>query len=189
MLTQLRKSEIKKSVLQVLKGGEIHSLPVDLNRIFNFYHWGLLTFVEAKTEGLQVDTSQDGYTIAACKNDKWKYTVVYDDACIPARVRWTIAHEIGHIALKHALNRANGVIENEEAQYFAEQLLSPIAVVAKMGARTETDVMNLCNVSSTASGWRMPDLKRHFWYFANYGYTADDRAFLAQFEIDPDLEE
>ncbi len=182
MLSSKRKSEIKRAVVKIMRDVSISSLPVDLSAIFDYYKWCYRGFDEAAEEGLTIDTSKDGYTLGKSKDGQWLYTVVFNHEFISQRIRWTLAHEIGHIVLGHIKSGKSGAIENEEAQYFAEQLLSPIAVVAKLGAQSGEDIMQMCNISNEATGWRIPDLQRHFWYREKYGYTEDDKAFLKQFE-------
>lgn len=184
MLPQKRKSEIKKAVLTVLLTAGVQELPVDLNAILNCYDWCCVTFADAIRAGVHTVDYEDGYTIAENVAGKWLFTILYKDTLLPQRIRWTISHEIGHIALGHIQSPVPHQTATDEAQYFAEQLLSPVAVVAKLGARTAEDIARLCNISMDAAGWRMDDLQRHFWYREKYGYTADDTAFLTQFRLD-----
>lgn len=183
MLSQKRKSEIKKAVVQTIRDAGINTLPVNMTLIFEFYKWGYLSYEEAAERGIDIQSSKDGYTLAKFTSGQWEYTILFNSTFIPQRIRWTLAHEIGHIVLGHAGQQEINKAENEEAQYFAEQLLSPIAVVAKLGAKNNEDIMRMCNISNEATGWRVPDLQRHFWYREKYGYTADDKAFLKQFGL------
>jgi len=89
-----------------------------------------------------------------------------------------------HIALGHAASGdTGGFAANEEAQYFAEQLLAPAAVVARLGGHEAKDIAKVCNISKEAAEWREANIQRHLWYQAKYGYTEYDRMFLEQFRI------
>lgn len=92
------------------------------------------------------------------------YHIVYDNTLYGhERIRWTIAHEIGHIVLGHfvkyrktALNRGGlteteyGVLETE-AHWFAEALLAPNCLITFFGVRTWEEIRFLCRISKEAS--------------------------------------
>ena len=91
------------------------------------------------------------------------YMIVYDDSYSDERIRWTIAHEIGHILLGHlifydatALNRGGlsleeyGVLE-VEAHWFAGILLSPHAVLNLYGIKESQNIAFLCNISKQSA--------------------------------------
>ena len=51
-----------------------------------------------------------------------RFEMLYDSQTAPARRRFTLAHELGHIVLKH---RQEAPYEEKEADYYASQLLAP----------------------------------------------------------------
>lgn len=55
-------------------------------------------------------------------NGKIIYEMVYDSRVRPSRLRFTLAHELGHIILKH---RQETVVQEREADTFAAHLLAP----------------------------------------------------------------
>ena len=85
------------------------------------------------------------------------YELFFDDRTDPRRVRFTLAHELGHIILKH---RREEEWEEKEADYFAVQLLAPDPVFAPLSA-TGMDmaqyrtVSELFFISSTAARRRV----------------------------------
>lgn len=89
-----------------------------------------------------------------------------------------MAHELGHILLGH---KGQSRIKEAEANYFAKELLMPMAVLTKMGVTSVTDVCKVCNVSNVASEYRQKDFKRHYEFRSKYGLTKHDIAFLKQF--------
>lgn len=82
--------------------------------------------------------SEHGFTIYDSKKDI--YLIVYNDLDDPATIRWTIAHELGHVKQEH-LKRAdynlihynNGEHPMEkEANTYAKQILAPFPLIAKI---------------------------------------------------------
>ena len=114
------------------------------------------------------------------RGDK-EYLVVYDDRIgSERRIRWTIAHELGHIFLGHFveftltsfLRGANGEVRlgltdedygvlEVEAHFFASAFLSPAAVIRKIDSCESTfGIMDMCGISEDAAYKRLDELKR-----------------------------
>ena len=102
------------------------------------------------------------------------FTVRQGEACLvcyradgtPARLNFTLAHELGHIILKHA----GGPADEREADHFASCLLVPEPARRRLLARPELtaeDAAALCYVSVAAA--RMAMRRRE---------TAADKALL-----------
>ncbi|MCD8148869.1 MAG: ImmA/IrrE family metallo-endopeptidase [Clostridiales bacterium] len=94
------------------------------------------------------------------------YLIVYDDRIefeSYQRVRWTLAHEIGHIILGHlvsfeatalcsgSLTEKEYKVLEREADTFAVNLLAPMTIIKRLPAiKTKADFMSLCNLSGEA---------------------------------------
>lgn len=101
------------------------------------------------------------------------YLVVYDDRVENyQRVRWTIAHEIGHIVLGHlvsfdatalcrgTLTEAEYKVLEREADTFAVNLLAPMTIINRLPSiKTKADFMELCDLSGKASDNCMEELR------------------------------
>lgn len=101
------------------------------------------------------------------------YLVVYDDRVENyQRVRWTIAHEIGHIVLGHlvsfdatalcrgTLTKAEYKVLEREADTFAVNLLAPMTIINRLPSiQTRADFMKLCDLSGEASDNCMEELR------------------------------
>lgn len=101
------------------------------------------------------------------------YLVVYDDRMENyRRVRWTIAHEIGHIVLGHlisfeatalcrgSLTEAEYKVLEREADTFAANLLAPMTIINRLSSvQTKADFMELCDLSGEASDNCMEELQ------------------------------
>lgn len=87
---------------------------------------------------------------------------------IPARQRFTIAHELGHILLGHVgrhqlVNREPDPGDNpieQEANVFASRLLAPACVLWGCGARTPDEIMKLCSISRQAAEFRATRMEK-----------------------------
>ncbi len=101
------------------------------------------------------------------------YLVVYDDRVENyQRIRWTIAHEIGHIVLGHltsfdatalcrgSLTEAEYKVLEREADTFAVNLLAPMTIINRMpSVQAKADFMELCDLSGEASDNCMEELR------------------------------
>lgn len=91
------------------------------------------------------------------------HPVIYvSKSAIPARQRFTTAHELGHILLGHIgryelVNREPDPGDNpieHAANVFASRLLAPACVLWGCGARTPEEIMMLCGISRQAAEFR-----------------------------------
>lgn len=93
-----------------------------------------------------------------------KYLILYNDLVEHrGRIRWTIAHELGHYLLKHneKINKPiisrNSLSEEEyevfekEANCFARTLLAPPPVITKFESIDAIGITQLCNISFEAA--------------------------------------
>lgn len=115
----------------------IESLPVDPLMILSYcrnthvrtydeitYRFGISDPAHMKWYYLD---NKDAYTVRQEKNGVSLYELIYDSHIIPTRQRFTLAHELGHIVLKH---KQEEWWEEKEADYYAAQLLAPHPVLA-----------------------------------------------------------
>lgn len=76
-----------------------------------------------------VSVGQDAFVARRSRQGKVHYLVCYEDEGNPARRRFTLAHELGHIVLGHT---DQGAYEEEEANHFAMHLLCPRPVLRQL---------------------------------------------------------
>ena len=117
--------------------------------------------------------------------------VFYNMAQTPGRVRFTIAHEMGHVLLGH-LGEGGHTIYNREpspedapeehaANIFASRLLAPACVLHALSADTPAQIAAVCDISLAAARYRagrMGTLNQR----GKYGSSPLERQVLAQFQ-------
>lgn len=177
-MTNARRAQIKDNVLWVLKVSEIDSLPVTLNKILKSLKIKYYSFEKVKKLGFTVDYSKNGDTIATLDNE---YIIIYNETQSEQRIRWTISHELGHIMLNHFRGVCVDTNKEAAANYFACELLMPLAVLDTLGARSVEDIAEICNVSLEAAQIRTEAFSRRDEFKAKYGNTKHDLKFLACF--------
>ena len=84
-----------------------------------------------------------------------------------ARMRFTVAHELGHIMLGHVgvyelVNREPSPRDNEigqQANVFASRLLAPACVLWGCKVKSPEEIMQLCDISHRAAQFRYNRMK------------------------------
>lgn len=98
-----------------------------------------------------------------------EYAIFYNPARSIPRIRWTLAHELGHILLGHsAVCRFAQPIggksqEDRQADQFAAELLCPGPALCRCGLRSAQELAKLCDLSAQAAEiqWTRLQRERH----------------------------
>lgn len=85
----------------------------------------------------------------------------------PERMRFTLAHELGHILLEHIgkyelVNREPSPTDNhveQEANIFASRLLAPACVLWALDISEAEEIASLCKISFAAAKFRSERMK------------------------------
>lgn len=168
-----RRDEIKQTVINALINGNSYNLPVKIKYIVKSYkNIRLISFSKhIKKFNLTYDKmikliqSEDSCTDYHAIEKK--YIIFYNDInkniIQSNRYRWNIAHELGHILLKHHINGnktrifRSKLTELEynkleaEADYFAQLILVPHMPLYEFKITNNKDIMTLCKISKPAS--------------------------------------
>ncbi|GAQ24257.1 Zn-dependent peptidase ImmA, M78 family [Tepidanaerobacter syntrophicus] len=157
----------------------ICKLPVDPFSIARKQGWPIeKASIVAKDIGVSVEylmmniiKSKDGAAIYCGITDEYK--IVYNDEIRSiGRIRWTIMHEIGHIVLNHlkdytqtiltrgGLSEENYRILEEEADFFAGQILAPPIILSGLKIKSSQDIAKVCKLSKEASIYRYKYYKK-----------------------------
>lgn len=136
------------------------SLPIDPFEIIKNFGWKAYSVEEAEEYGvkcpfnLHENKPAINYRVPITGE---RFIIYYDEKYIP-RLRWSIAHEIGHIVLGHKNEFPHRLTETEysvaeiEAHLFAAELLSPTRIIASdFFPKTSNKISTLCNISLEAT--------------------------------------
>lgn len=154
--------EARDAAWTVLIQCNITSLPVSLTpiaKLFNIY-------VIPYSSGYRPNsTAEDGFSF--CRNNKT--FIFYNDKKPSNRIRFTLAHELGHCILGHVSNSetyhrnseydfSNMDIKEMQANVFARDLLMPATVLHSIGVSSAKEISALCKVSMQSAEIRYNSL-------------------------------
>lgn len=144
----------------------IDKLPLNLADIINHYGIYLIKYSDSDYISRH-NCNDDGFS----KLIDNKPVIFYNDSKQQQRIRFTVAHEIGHILLGH-INKGETCHRNTEtdtsnakeqqANIFARDILMPAVVINQL-AHSADDIVALCNVSKLSADirWqRLIELRR-----------------------------
>ena len=107
--------------------------------------------------------SSDGCTHYDKRRDRY-LMVINESGRSRARVRWTMAHELGHISAGHFIELSNAVLAEatpnsllymeKEADYFAASFLAPLPAIRILNAKCADDIRVWFGLSHIASEHR-----------------------------------
>ena len=130
---------------------DIKSIPVSVTAIARAADISIVKNSEVN----ELKSNEAGVSIS----NRGKWYIVYDDSTARGRIRFTIAHELGHIFLGHPLivgyhartvNASKPEVE-QEADIFASRLLMPACVIWGLNIHTAKDIQDVFDVSYTAA--------------------------------------
>lgn len=110
-------------------------------RLYTYSQWAQ-NFRITYDDFLLIAPSYYGFTIIDSKNHN--YFVIYNEKKDYTTIRFTLAHELGHIILGHQKDDNN---ENKEANCFARNFLCPIPAVTELNLNTVSEYMECFYVS------------------------------------------
>ena len=172
----------------LIKSG-ITQLPVNLKAVAKYLNVSIIPYSRLGNDVFSDKMAAgDGFTTALLDGKK---LVFINDIKDMRRMRFTLAHELGHVALNHKLDPIahrntefdEGLTPDEmQANVFARDILMPACVLAKLKVNTADEISQLCNVSSTSASIRMERMK--ILYQRNkFGLNPLERQVLENFEL------
>lgn len=128
---------------------KITSLPINLATIARLNNITILKYSDSKQ-----NLTGDGFSL----NVNGVNVIYYNDKKLKARIRFTLAHELGHCLLGHlkfgkTYNRnseqdfASMDVYEMQANVFARDILMPATVLHSLNVKSADDISNICNVS------------------------------------------
>ncbi len=151
---------VRNASWQCLIDCKTASLPLSISYICEFYNGKVLN-------NSDVDMLKKGESGRVYLIDGYPYVVVNDKEN-RKRIRFTIAHELGHYLLGHLgsdITKTNREYKNAkpiqetEADMFAARLLAPACVLWGIRANTAEQISTVCDISITAARYRADRMK------------------------------
>lgn len=152
---------------KVLIECEVCELSINLAKVINHYGIYLIKYSDSDYINKHSSPTEDGYSRLMDN----KPVIYYNDNKPIHRIRFTIAHEIGHILLGH-LSEGETLHRNTEqdssdpkeqqANVFARDLLMPAVIINQL-VYSSDDISKICNVSlqSAEIRWlRLQELRK-----------------------------
>ena len=150
---------------KILLDCKIDRLPVDLNLICRAL--GVRT---ASYRSAEVLIQRRNLSEIVARSDGLSFFVentpvaLYNSDCTPERIRFTVAHELGHIVLGHVspgtvtvVNREPSPNDNPQetaANQFAARLLAPACVLWGLDLHTPEEIARACYISMQSAEFR-----------------------------------
>lgn len=162
----MRNTDIQWAALQVFQECAVFSFPINCFHIAQQYKFKLIKYSslpEAKRLACLI-LSEDACLIGN--------SLFYNDQMSDHRIRFSIAHELGHYIL--------GSVDETDANQFASYLLAPRMAILYAKCMNRSDVSRVFNISEEAADYAFQDY--HRWRKREvYRMSSLDRNMYAHF--------
>ena len=150
---------VRDAVWRILIDCGVNELPINLNKICK--KLGVRVY---RYESLKSFPAWLQRTDGAVFFQNGDPVILYDQSKSVGRIRFTVAHELGHLVLGHIVPGQRTTVNREPeptdhpvetaANQFAARLLAPACVLWGLGVHTSEEIMVLCNISKQAAEFR-----------------------------------
>lgn len=124
-----------------------------------------LKFEKSFQEFIQQVPSDFGFTIRSKNNDN--AIILFNDTKDICTIKFTLAHELGHIVLHH---EDDNDVARKEASCFARNILCPISTVRELNLITRPDYMYIFEISEPMSDVAIQYAESDYYYISNTSY-------------------
>lgn len=148
--TQQRYFNLRDLSWQVLLKSGVDSLPLDLEAIATALGYTLLSY-RKHAESIAIIDKQElrkqrqGFSLELLGRG----IICYEEIPNTGRQRFTVAHEVGHLTLHHAVVAVEEY--EKEANMFARRLLCPMGILLACRVSSVNELAALCGVSGQAA--------------------------------------
>ena len=154
--------DMRDAAWRILLDCGVNRLPVDLNGICDQLGVRVISYREAeqliqKRNLTEITEAAEGLTFYADDLP----VILYDSTCPAGEIRFTVAHELGHLILMHVTPGVISAAKRDErfvkqpkeaaANRFAARLLAPACGVWGLGAHSPGEIGQLCRISDQAA--------------------------------------
>lgn len=139
--------DIEHYVLKVFTECEVTSFPIDCQALLHHYGYSVYSYQELSEKNKTLYEMCSAFSEDAFRDGK-NMIIAYNEKKPAVRIRFSLAHELGH----HILNHSGISKRNEtEANYFAGHLLSPRIIIHYSGCESARDVSLAFHISMEAA--------------------------------------
>lgn len=144
---------IKEKVVEVYRECKIRTFPIDCFSILKHYKMRTISYLDVKDNNPELYKAITYYSKDAFR---FRMTIYYNPCNTEGRIRFSLMHELGHFILRHTGDSR----ENEdEADYFASQMLAPRVAIRKNKCETSDDLHEVFGLSYAAANRTLVDYK------------------------------
>lgn len=145
--------------------------PIDIEKVAKLFNIPLIPYSEIeKSENMEyldiINTCGNDAVVAMFNK---KSTILYNDRIMSkCRIRWSIAHELGHVLLGH---RTHSSEHETEADVFAKELLAPTDALVYLDNHTKLTpklIKQVFKVSNQASEYIYKGFQAYKYYQGSY---------------------
>ena len=158
--------DVETAALNCLIDNNIQRLPIPISKICRMYG------------GKVINNSDEHNPLKLKKGESGRVYVIHgsplvivnDKEPVP-RIRYTIAHELGHFLLGHLGNDIDNLnreyknikpIKESEADSFAARLLAPAYILMGLNIHTPQEISVFCNISMASAKIVARDLNKRY---------------------------
>lgn len=172
----LNNQHITRMTLETFKTCDTRSFPFDCRQALQEYGYRVFTYQELGRKNpelyeLCISCSDEAYRDAAAR------IVAYNNTRPWRRIRFSLAHELGHIVLEHKQETAGN---ETAANAFASRLLAPRIAIHHAKCANHAEVAHIFELSLKAADYAFQDYRR--WRrMAGYRISAIDQDIYDHF--------
>lgn len=136
---------IDRLVISFLVKNDLRELPIDVVELSKRNKWLIVPYSKIPKKVYNfyenIIYTDSGFSTYYKNN----YIIFYNDKIDVLTQRFTVAHEIGHIALDHFLD-SDPATREIEANTFAAKMLMPLSIIKACGVKSIYEIEHLCGV-------------------------------------------
>ena len=142
ILPNKRAEEIKMAAVNILEECNITELPIDPFKIAERRQIIIKPYSKFDKEirKLMMKASPDGFK----HSELFDEYIAYNDKNAPTRIRFTLAHEEGHIFFNHY---EESELAEKEANFFAKYILAPPPLIRALEIKDIDDIITVFDIS------------------------------------------
>lgn len=149
---------VRNNAWDFLIKNNINEYPLSINKIIKQNNWYLVDYqVYCSYKGKDIfeliSKFPDAFTVQDKNNN---FLICFNSQNNRQRIRFSIAHEIGHIVLGHLYK--NEKLE-KEANMFAARILMPMILIKELDLTNSEELAKLCDVSLESATYRLKRFK------------------------------